>query len=462
MKKLKSEELISSLTKNELKKFDNFITYCTICRGKDVYEYWKSIYSKRTNNIKPLSKNKKFSRKTLSDFNKIIEKFFIFTSLNEDNATKLLILSREYRKRNLRKYYQKIINEMKEIKRKTPLTNPKNRLTLLNLNFEKYLLYSGCDDYQNLYKIANEENKISEITTVYSKLFEYFNRVYCRNLIDTEDESLIKIEDVIKYIEKNIENIKSNYPNIFALYLLYKILNDFGNYQNINDLLHYLNNNDKYLSEESLQFCYDSLFEFLIKYLEKGDFTLYNNFYKIFLDLETRGVLKNLIHIRPKYFPIFVGMILDSKDIKETIKFIYDNKEKVPQDYTEQVYSISIAKVEFHNKNYDKVKDILLKIKPNDFFLYLYHKTLLLKTYYEKGEYKFIYPLSDTIKHYIKRKLLTNHMATNINTFLKCVSKLSSYMKNKNTSLDFIENCIKSNQYFIEKEWVIEKYYEIT
>ncbi|MCX7833059.1 MAG: hypothetical protein N2490_02465 [Ignavibacteria bacterium] len=461
MQKSKTQILISSLTKRELKNFDKFINYYAKCKEKDVLKYWKMIYSKKNNCLKEFKNDTKFSRKILSDFNKIIEKFFIFNNIKEDEVTKILILSREFRKRNIKKYFSKLINEMKEIKSKTPLSNPKNRLTLLNINFEKYLLYSGCDDYPNLYKIAKEENKISEIVTIYSKLFEYFNRIYCKDLSNNEDEELIKIEDVIKYIKKHDSYIKENYPNIYALYLLYEILNDFLNYQKINDLLEYLKNNDKYLAEESLQFCYDSLFEFLIKFIESGNIHLYNHFYKTFLDLETRGVLKNLIHIRPKYFPIFVGMILDKKGINDTLTFINENKEKIHEDFTEQVYLISIAKVEFHKKNYNKVKEILLKIKTNDPFLYLYQKTLLIKTYFEKGEFNFLYPLSDAIKHYINRKFSSNHIINNINTFLICVSKLSSFKKAKTKSLDFVKNCINSSHYFLEKEWIAEKYKEL-
>lgn len=460
MRKSKSDVLLEALSRNELKLFDKFLSYSLNGNAKDVLNYWNSKYSGNEDALKNRTDGS-FSRKTLSDFNKQIEKFFIRINLEKDNASKMLFLSRELRRRNIYKYFERVLNYLKEAKKKTPGNNPRNRLNLLNLNFEKYLLYSSRDDYKNLYRIAKEESRITEVIISRSKLFEYFNEIYYGGKNSFSDTGLIKIKDVIANIEKNSENYKANYPNVWVLYLIYNITENFVDIDRIDSLYEYLKEKEKLISEEFLQFSYDSLFELLLRAIASGRNNTRENFYRIFLDIEKQGTLKRMIHIRPRYFPLFVAFVLESKDVSLAEKFVSEYKSKLVHTPNQEILNLCMARIEFSKGNYDKVIRLIKNMKMHDPVLYIQHKVIMLKTYYEKNEMRHIYPLNDSIKHYLKRKSLINQPANIILEFLACINKLVYAKKHKGKGLEYIESMLTDGKLFMQKKWIIEKYQQL-
>lgn len=460
MRKYKSDILLESLNKSELSSFDKFLHYSLNGKAKDVLNYWNSRYSRNNNSIKN-EPDIIFSRKILSDFTKQIEKFYIVKSLERDEPNKALFLSRELRRRNLYKYYEQVLNYLKEAKKKTPANSPRNRLNLLHLNFEKYLMYSGRNDYANLHRIATEESKITEVIICRSKLFEYFNEIYYGNKDRYSDTGLIKLKDVVNNIENRSEEFRQNYPNVWVLYLLYKITNNPVKTEIIEILFKYLQENDKNISDEFLQFSYDSLFELLLRELTTGGKNVREDFYKVFLDIEKRGTLKRLIHIRPRYFPLFTAFILESRDIFLAEKFLQDYKSKLVHSPNQDVLSLCTARIEFSKGNYDNVKKLLKNVKTHDPVLYMQNKVMMLRTYYENNELRHIYPLIDTIKHFLKRKTLSTQPLGTIKDFLYCFNKLVHAKKNHGKGLEYIESFISGDKFFMQKKWITEKYHEL-
>lgn len=460
MKKSKSNILLEAFSKNELKSFDKFLSYCLNGKAEDIRNYWEAKYSRNKNTLNNVPAGS-YSRKTLSDFNKRIEKFYILKGMEKDDTSKILFLSRELRRRNIYKYYGQVLNYLKEVKSKTPANNPRNRLNLLNLNFEKYLYYNRSDDYKNLYKTSTEENEITEIIILRSILFKYFNEIYYGGKDSFSDAGLIKIKDVITKIETNSEDFKNNYPNVWILYLLYKITENFLSAEYVNSLVEYLQENDRYIEEEFFQFSYDSLFELLTKTMASGGTNVRENFQRIFIDIEKRGILKRLNHIRPRYFPLFTAFILESKDVYLAEKFISEYKSKLINIHQNEVLNLCIARIEFSKGNYNKVMELIKDMKSNDPILYIQHKIILLKTYYEKDELRYIYTLTDTIKHYLKRKSLNNQPVSIITDFINCYNKLIYSKNHHGKGLEYIKTMISSDKFFIQKKWISEKYQEL-
>lgn len=460
MRKSKSDILLEALSKSELKSFDKFFSYCLNGKGKDMRKYWDAKYSKNKNTLNNVGSGS-YSRKTLSDFNKRVEKFYILKGLEKDDTSKVLFLSRELRRRSVYKYYEQVLNYLKGAKIKTPANSPKNRLNLLKLNFEKYLLYSSRDDYRNLYRISKEESKITEAIIIRSKLFEYFNERYYGGKESFSDSGIIKIKDVIENIETNSTDFKIQYPNIWILYMLYKITESSANAESIDSLFRYLQENDKYIGEEFRQFSYDSLFELLLRTMTSGAGNVRENFYRIFLTIEKRGIFKKLIHIRPSYFPLFVAFILESNDTLLAEKFISEYKSKLVNLSNHEILNLSMARIEFSKGNYDTVKKLLKNLKPHDPLLYIQNKAMMLKTYYENNELGYIYPLIDTIKHYIKRKTSQNQPVNAVLDFINCCNKLVYAKKHKGKGLEYIENMILEGKFFMQKKWITEKYQEL-
>lgn len=455
-KKGKSEILLESFSKNELKKFNSFIIYSLHGKSKPVLDLWNEIYD-RLNNTVDFSNKYNYSRKTISDFNKQIEKYLIFYGVENDDFTPSVYLTRELRKRNVEKYFELIISEIENVKQERLGKGFQNTLELLKLSFEEYFLYAGRHDKPNLYRNAKERMKLSELIAIHSKLSEYFNAVYYSDDRKYIDEGLVRISDVIDNLEKSKAYYQKYYPNIWTLYLIYYAIEDSENYMRIKDLIKYIRKNENKYTQEFLQFSYDALLRIIFTKVNKGNSEAFEDFYKIFLSIESRGVLDKIQHIQPRLFVGLVIVCVNSYNLKLAELIINKYNNKLSLLLREQVMKIAYSIVELSKGNYNEVKRLLKDEKPKDSMLYIFCKSTLIKSYFESGDFKHIYPASDTLKHFLKRRTDTEELYQSVSKFLSYTAKLAQTKKKKCAGLEYIEYDIMNENYFFQKKWVVKQ-----
>ncbi len=95
---------------------------------------------------------------------------------------------------------------------------------------------------------------------------------------------------------------------------------------------------------------------------------------------------------------------MNSNNLKLAEKIIGKYNNKLSLLLRNQVLKIANSVVELANGNYSEVKRLLINEKPKDSMLYVFCKSTLLKAYYESNDFKHIYPLSDSMKHLLKRR----------------------------------------------------------
>jgi hypothetical protein len=457
----KSDILLGTLNRNELKSFNDYISYALKNKSDDVKNYWKLIYSPDTGNLKPVPKES-ISRKTLSDFNKQIEKFFILKNLEDDDLGNTIYLTGELRKRNIEKYFEQIITEINNLRHLKLDKGFQNTLSLLKFNFEEYFLYNSRNDCINILRISKERIRLSELIVAHSKLFEYINDIFFSNDNKFKDSGLLKIKDAIDYVEKNKSYLKKSYPNLWALYLIYNAINDPGNYNKIKIIIGFFNINQNRFSEEFLQFGYDSILKLIFKELNTGNSNAFEDFYNILLNMVNKGIINQINNIPPNIFIGFVIVSISSNNMTLADKLVTVYNNKIVTSLREQVLNICRAMIELTKGNYDTVKKLLADEKPRDSMLFIFCKITLIKTYYENNEYRNIYPLTDALKHFLKRRKDTSGINVSVNKFLNYTSRLAQVKKNKGKGLEYVESSFSKEKYFFQKKWILEKINQLT
>jgi len=456
LKKTKSDVLLQTLSKNELKSFNKFISSNLKNKSRNVLSYWHSRFS-----VNSVSLNTsgviQVSRKTLSDFNKQLEKFLIISSLEKDKISGTLFLTRELRERSIEKYFEQIVSEINKLRHLKFGKGFQNTLTLLKLNFEEYLLHNSRSDEKNLHRLSKERIKLSEYIVVYSKLFEYFNDVYFSEHKNHSDSGLLTIKNVIDYVEKNKHYFTKYYPNIWTLYLIYKAIADSYDYEKIKSAIKYFRKNEEHFTDGFLQFGYSSLIKLVFTKINSGYGNAYNDFCKILFDIESSGVLKRITFIQPRNLPSFVSAALYSKNTAFAEKLVTEYNSKIIESLREQVIIICRAIIEFSKCNYSSVIRMLTNVKPRDPMLYIYCKTTLIKAYYETNAYRNIYPLIDSVKHYLQRRTDIAEISPNILKFLYYSSKLSQSKGNNRKGFELLKTKLSKENYFFDKYWTLEK-----
>jgi hypothetical protein len=459
-KDTKSDILLESLNKNELKSFDRFLVYRLKGKSGDILRFWKLKYSPETGCLNSVKKGL-VTRKTLSDFNKKLEKFLIIKNLENDKLGIEVYLSRELRKRNVDKYFEKILKDIKNINNLNFQKGYQSTLTLLKLNFEEYLLYNSRCEEKNLYRTSKERVKLSEVVIANSKLFEYYNDHYFSSEGIYKDTGLIKIREIADYVLANSAYYKSNFPNVWTLYLIYIAIENSYSYAKIVNAFNYFIKNEKRYNAEFLQFGYDALTRLVFSNINSGNADVLKYFYNIMLFIYKKGMLKNVQHFQPRMLTAFVIVSLNNDNIKLAEKFVNEYQGKVVSSLREQVIKICQGMIELHKGNYTNVKNLLEIIKPHDYMLNIFCKTTLLKAYYLKKDFRNIYPVSDTLKHYINRRNDVVELKNGVLTFLNYLSKLAQVKKNNGRGLDYLETSLAKEKYFFQKTWILSEFNEL-
>jgi hypothetical protein len=454
--KTKSEILLGTLSRNELKSFNDYISYALKNKSCDVKNFWSLIYSAESGNLNKIPKES-VSRKTLSDFNKQIEKYFILKNLESDDLDNAIYLTRELRKRNIEKYFEQLITEINNLRHLKLGKGFQNTLSLLKLNYEEYFLYNSRNDNTNLNRISKERIELSELIAAHSKLFEYINGIFLSNEYKFKESGLLKIKDVVEFVEKNKIYFKKSYPSVWTLYLIYKAINDSGNYKIVRLVILYFTNNEKSFTEEFLQFGYESILKLIFKELNSGNSRAFEDLCSILLNMENKGIINQIHNIPPNIFAVFVIVAIssDNMELAEKLVTVYNNK--IVSSLREQVLNVCRAMIELPKGNYNTVKKLLADEKPRDSMLYIFCKITLIKTYYENSEFRNIYPLTDNLKHFLKRRNDTSDINASVNKFLNYTSRLAQVKKNKGKGLEYVEVSFSKEKYFFQKSWIVEK-----
>lgn len=456
LKKTKSDVILGTLTKNELKAFDKFISHSLNNKSREVLNYWHSRFSVKSVSLNT-SNIKSVSRKTLSDFNKQLEKYLIFNSFKKDKFSGTLYLTRELRERSIEKYFEQIISEINKLRHVKLGKGFQNTLILLKLNFEEYLLHNSRSDEKNMQRLSKERIKLSEYVVAFSKLFEYFNDIYFSEDKKHTDSGLLTMRNVIQYVEKNKTYFIKYYPNLWTLYLIYIAIDDSYNYDRIQTAIKYFRKNEKHFTDGFLQFGYSSLFKVIFTKINSGYEIAYNDFCKILLDNENSGIIKRITFIQPRNLPSFVSAALFSNNIEFAEKLVTVYSSKIIESLREQVIYICRAIIEFSKGNYSIVIRMLKNTKPRDPMLYIFCKTTLIKAYYETNAFRNIYPLIDSVKHYLQRRTDIAELYPNVLKFLNYSSKLTQSKGNNRKGFELIKEKLSKENYFFEKKWTLEK-----
>ena len=168
--------------------------------------------------------------------------------------------------------------------------------------------------------------------------------------------------------------------------------------------MNYIKNNNYRFIQEFLQFSYDALLRIIFTKVNEGNSKAYEDFYRIVLSIDSSGILDRIQHIQPRLYVGIVTVCVNANNFKLAEKIIGKYNNKLSLLLRNQVLKIANSVIELANGNYYEVKRLLKNEKPKDSMLYIFCKTTLIKAYYESNDYKHIYPLSDSIKHLLKRR----------------------------------------------------------
>jgi len=357
------------------------------------------------------------ARLLMSYLHRLLEQYLMIQEWNADPIAGRVHLASAYRKRQLTDAFGRAHSALEKALETQPLRNAHYHDTRYKLMWEAHqLTYT-----QNPTDISRLRHLSETADVVYlaQKL-----RLIC---LMTAHESVYQAgrptgldEAVIALAER--EEMASK-PAIAVYLHCYRML------QQPEEEIHFQSFKQLLLEQSGLFFQEEmnGLFILAVNYcvrrINAGD----TRFFREALDLYKEGLakrylLENGVLSRFTYHNI-VAAGLHTGELDWVRYFINEYKNRLEKQYRESSFSFNLARLEYAQRNYGFVLELLQRANYRDPLLNLAAKTLLLKTYYDLGEHETLASHLDAMRNYIHRKRVIGYHRTNYLNIIRYTEK---------------------------------------
>lgn len=136
--------------------------------------------------------------------------------------------------------------------------------------------------------------------------------------------------------------------------------------------------------------------------------------------------------------------------------FIHQWQSRVERPYRESSFSFNLARLEYARKRYPAVLSLLQHANYRDPLLNLAAKTLLLKTWYELGEWDLLQSHLDAMRAYIHRKRVIGYHRANYLNVLRYTQKRINLNAHDKEAVGRLAAAIAQEEILSEREWLLQ------
>ena len=457
----KSFQVFSSFNSSELKELCKFIKFDNEKQFSELIALIE-VYSSVQDNDRELSKELIFDhiypgvcysasklRLLQSDLQKLMEKFIVWKSLDEESIQYKRELLSYYKARSLVRVFEKSLkNYQKTISNKHNLG--------LEILEEKLLLSEKSYDYA----IENRREATSETQELLTILdHNYLVRKLKFSCLAASQENVYNInfdhglrDAALHHIDSN--GLETN-AGIAAYYYCYLMLSSQGNDEDFNLFSQHLQKESHRFSLIENTQLYTLAINFCIRALNQGK-KWYGRkgieLYKSSLDL---GILLANGRISKFTFRNIITMAVRIGEFDLAEEFIEKYQTLLdPLDKKEMV-AFTNSLVLFSREKYQEASRILLQVHFKDLLFNLATKALQMKIYYELNEHLVLESHLDAMQIFLKRHQSLGYHKAN---YLNMISYTRKLLKaNSITKIEKLDDAVKSEKYLTERRWFQKK-----
>jgi hypothetical protein len=476
MRESKLTEMLKGISPSEFKSFGEFLYSPFHNKSKKILQLYELINNNFEKFDANVLTNKRIAisifndegskdqnvRTLISNFTTLLEEFLVQLEISGNTVQSKLFLLKSLSGRNIRKTFNMTSNEITGITSKD--FNKNIVFYYDDLTHKDILLnYRGEDLDLDLDKSYFDMADNADCLFIVTKL-RVINTVLSRRILSGGNiyKSFWGVDNIIDYVEKNIEKIRKSHPIIYSEYKILKMMLKPDSVKHFHDLeKHVLANISKY-SEDELEQVYYSLANYCVNKIATGEDKFITELYKIYTNFEKNGFYKRNNNIQYTDFMSVVICGLNLKEIKWVNYFFENYKSNISSDVKRDTINLVSALISFYNKKYKECINQLNKVGYKYSYFYLKSKETLIKSYYELGETELIESAIDAAKHYLKRHrdILSIHYDRYI-LFLNGVNNLIKLDKKQKAEIKLLMKKLDENRNTIAREWLIEKIIEL-
>lgn len=235
-------------------------------------------------------------------------------------------------------------------------------------------------------------------------------------------------------------------------------LTDQENEQHFRDLLMALDQHAGALNAEDLRECYQTAQNYCAFKINQGRSEYYREMFEIFGNMISRNILLEDGQLSEGVYKNVITVSLRVGEFAWAEGFIREYSTNLPSNIRENAQSFNLANLYSHQKRHDKVIELLRNVEYSDVTYALSAKLILVRTYFESGEWMALDSLIDSFRIYLRRnQVMSKSAKTEFINFLGFVKKLAALPERSSAAAAKIKAQIERCSSVSSKKWLLEK-----
>ena len=171
--------------------------------------------------------------------------------------------------------------------------------------------------------------------------------------------------------------------------------------------------------------------------------------------LDTDALLENG-HLSRFAYKNIVALGLRLQEFEWTESFIHQYENRLEERYRQANRDYNLARLYFTQQDYRRAMPLLAQVDESDLLLNLDGRVMLLKMYFETGEWDALDALISSFRILLlrKKKVIGYHQTHYLNT-LRYIQKLTRLNMNDKNAVAKFRQEVENNSAVLEKEWLL-------
>ncbi len=392
-------------------------------------------------------------RQTIYFLNKCVEEFLIYQELRHNKVRAQIALATVYRKKKLRKPFQKNLKVTNNLQEKQEFRNHqylRNEYFLQNELYYFQITIKRKRIDLNLQEVSNA----LDATYIADKIRQSCLMLTHQSVYEKQSYDVGMLNEVLEYAKmKNF----LEFPAIAMYYYSYMSITDRENESHFQNLKNEISEFGYLFPKTEMMDILLSATNYCIGRMNAGHSQYIREAFELFRwGLKEQVLLDEGVLSRITFMNIVtIGNMLGEYDWVE--KFIHGYKNYLEDQYRDDLVHYSLARLHFEKGDYSTAMQLFRQVEYDDILMNLNAKMMQFKMFYEQDELDVVESLLESMRTYlVRKKVLGYHKANykNIIRLTKKMLKINPYNKNQKAKL--LKEIEEANP-LAERKWLLKQ-----
>jgi hypothetical protein len=390
-------------------------------------------------------------RQTMHFLSRNLEDFLTYQEIQEDKTYTNLALIAVYRKRNLEKALLKVIHQTEKQMEESPYHDARRLRHEYLLQMEKY-------DFLSQKKRTVELNlqQVSDVLdTVYlSDKLRQCCILQSHQTVYKAEYQIALLPEVLAYVE---EKALHEIPAIGVYYYIYKAQTDKSNPEHFQKLKTLITKNEDGFPQSEMRNIYLFAINYCLRMANMGDQKYLRELFELYKrGAETMTLIENGA-LSQFTFKNTVTAGVTLKEFAWVRGFIENYQQYIDPQIRESFVHFSLARLHFEMGDYHAAQRMLIHFEHDDILTNLHAKSMLIRIYYEDGEFDALESLLESMRSYVARKKVIGYHRNIYSNLIRYTRRLVRVKPYDERQKEKLRKEIEGAQPLTEKKWLLEQ-----